>query len=60
MTISVNERDSDRKSIFKSSLCNDKFETKGNLMLHKKKKYPEKVTTCWNLTLKDCQFQDEL
>ena len=60
MNISVNERDLDRKFIFKCSICNDNFETKGNLMLHKKKKHLEKVATCWNFTSKSCHYQDEL
>ena len=41
------------------NLCDDKFETRDNLMKHKKINHNEKVAACWNFSSGYCEFGEE-
>ena len=40
------------------NFCEENFQTKRDLMQHKKTKHIEKVSTCWKYTLGTCHFGD--
>ena len=43
----------------KCFICDEKFENKTNMMLHRKKEHPEKVRQCVKYNENECRFQAE-
>ena len=42
------------------NFCENKFETKKDLMVHKKKEHREKVRMCWNYSTGKCEFVENV
>ena len=56
MDMSVEEQ----KFKYTCNTCKDNFESKNELMMHRKKKHVEKVQVCWNFVSSKCQFVEDL
>ena len=44
----------------KCNLCDEKFQTRRCLMLHKKKEQIANVAVCWNFTAGNCELGDDI
>ena len=58
MDISTEEVES--KYTYACKICEEKFETRNGMMMHRKKYHLEKVNTCWNFESDSCQFSNDL
>ena len=58
MDISTEEVES--KYSYACKICEEKFETRNGMMMHRKKYHLEKVNTCWNFESGSCQFSNDL
>ena len=47
------------EKLIKCYFCDEKFESKGSLMIHRKKTHKEKVNICWKFLDQNCEKGDE-
>ena len=50
----------EQKFKYTCNTCKDNFESKNELMMHRKKEHVEKVQVCWNFVSSKCQFVEDL
>ena len=49
----------DEQTFFACNFCQEAFESKRDLMLHRKESHSEKVSSCWQFSAGNCEFGEE-